>query len=116
MCYRHYQQSYRKKNPELYAYRALKANAKRRGKHFDLTFEQFKEFCVRTKYLVGKGIEKDSFTIDRVEEHLGYTVSNLQVLTNSQNVKKRYLQYNWVEKSFTVVNGFSSQDIDDNPF
>lgn len=70
------------------AYQNLKHNAKRRGKVFEITFEDFEKFCIKTNYIAGKGVQKNSFHIDRKEETKGYEYSNLQVLTNTQNVKK----------------------------
>lgn len=48
--------AWREKNPVHDAYLNLKSNAKRRGKYFDLTLAQFKQFCVKTKYMKKKGI------------------------------------------------------------
>ena len=79
---------WRKKNPLKYAYRALRDNAKRRGKEFSISFEYFKKFCIKTEYEKKRGIFKDCYTIDRINPDLGYVEGNLQVLTNSENVKK----------------------------
>jgi len=88
------QKEYRAKNIEKYTYNNLRNNAKRRGKEFNLTFEEFLEFAIRAKYFVGKGIFKDSLHIDREDETKGYVFSNLQVLANSKNVKK-FLTYKY---------------------
>ena len=85
-----------------YAYQCLKGNAKRRGHFFDLTLEEFREFCVASQYMVGKGITKNSYTIDRIVETKGYTKGNIQVLTNSDNLKKRYLRYDWKNKIVVI--------------
>lgn len=82
-----------KKNPIRAAYLDLKNNAKRRGKDFKLTFEQFKQFCIKTKYIDVKGRGKESYHIDRIDENKGYTIDNIQILTNSQNVKKYFDHY-----------------------
>jgi hypothetical protein len=102
----------------LYAYDALKHNAKRRGKPFDLTFEQFKKFCVKTNYMQGKGRTKDSYSIDRIKEHLGYIEGNIQVLPVGKN-KKKHLEYDWRTRTAKVVSGdfpISSEDKEDLPF
>lgn len=85
---------WREENPERSAWLNLKHNAKRRGKAFDLTFEQFQAFAVRTGYMKKKGRFQDNWHIDRILEEAGYTYNNLQVLHNGINVKK-YLEYNW---------------------
>lgn len=79
---------YRKNNPYRYSYNNLKSNAKRRGKEFNLTFEEFKEFSIKTNYLIGKGRSKDSYTIDRIDTEKGYSIDNIQILSNSENVRK----------------------------
>ena len=83
---------FRKNHPIKAAYDILKHNAKRRGKEFDLTLEQYKAFVIQTNYIKGKGKEAASLHIDRKDEEKGYTIDNIQILTNSQNVKK-YLSY-----------------------
>lgn len=79
---------YRANNPYRAAYSALKHNARRRGKEFGLSFEEFKEFAVRVDLLQGAGITRDSYHVDRIDETKGYVVGNLQKLTNSQNIRK----------------------------
>jgi hypothetical protein len=83
---------WRAKNTYRAAYIILKFNAKRRGHEFTLTFEQFKKFAIKTKYIKGKGIFRDNLHIDRKDETKGYTIDNIQILTNSQNIRK-YLEY-----------------------
>ena len=97
----------RKKNPVKYAYQTLKDNAKRRKKEFDISFEEFQEFCIKTRYIAKKGIYKDSLHIDRVSEQGGYTRKNIQVLTNSNNVKK-YLKYYWDEYNRKMIFKFKT--------
>lgn len=76
------------RDPEKYAYRTLKANAKRRKKVFAISLEEFRAFCYKTSLLVGRGRTADSWHIDRIRDNEGYTASNIQVLTNSQNITK----------------------------
>lgn len=79
---------FRAKNPDKAAYYALKYNAKRRNKPFELTFEQFKEFCDTTGYVEGRGKNRDSLTIDRIDRHKGYTVDNIQIMSHFENSVK----------------------------
>lgn len=85
---------WRQNNPLQYAYQTSKHNAKRRGKQFDLSFEEYKEFVIKVDYIKKKGVHANSMHIDRIEEDKGYTKGNLQPLTNSQNVRK-YLDYRY---------------------
>jgi len=69
---------------------------------FTLTIEQFKQFCTRTEYLLYKGITKSGYTIDRINHERGYEIDNIQVLTNSENVKKMHLRREGTSYKFQV--------------
>ena len=88
ICYKHKQKKYRKKYPINDAYYHLKSNAKRRGKVFDLTFEQFKEFATQTAYIDKRGRRGTCLSIDRIDNTLGYTITNIRPLTVSANSSK----------------------------
>lgn len=92
-CYACAKMRWAKKNPARYAYNNLRGNARRRGKEFELTFEEFQQFCIKTKYLNGKGRSATGLHIDRINPKLGYTKDNIQVLTNRENVQK-YIRWN----------------------
>jgi len=96
MKYNYCSKCQRLKNPEKYAYQSLKDNAKRRCKPFDLSFEQFTQFCITTSYIARKGRKKDCLHIDRIKESDGYTLENIQALTNTENIRK-YLKYHYDE-------------------
>lgn len=117
---REYQREYRKRNPLKYAYLTLKHNAKRRGHAFELTFEDFKAFCYVTDYIGKKGITKTSYSIDRIDNTKGYILSNIRVVTVSDNSKKgtKVLHYDWQHKVATVIKEepiFTEED-EDLPF
>lgn len=118
-CHSCKKRRYKEKHPEKYAYIVLKNNARRRGKYFDLTFEQFLEFSVKSGYMAGKGIYKESLHIDRIDESKGYTIDNIQVLSNIENVKK-YLTYNYdkngVPCDFKIKKSVIIEINEDDPF
>ena len=93
---------YRKKNPIKASFYALKANAKRRGKIFLLTFDQFEKFAIDTDYYKKKGIKQKSYHIDRIDETGPYSIDNIQVLTNQKNVKK-FLRYRYDEAERKMI-------------
>lgn len=107
---------HRRKNPVRYAYMNLKHNAKRRGKYFDLTFEQFYKFCKEVNLLDGKRNHKNSYTVDRIDNEKGYTISNIQRLTRSENSKKgtKILDYDPLTKTARYIE--MKEDLDDLPF
>lgn len=121
---------YRERNPLKSCYDSLKHNAKRRNIEFSLTLKEFKEFCIKTNYLLGKGKTRESYSIDRIDNTKGYCIDNIQVLSLSLNSKKRNrtLQYMygengmefWVtkDKPFNRGDDFDSitEDVNDNPF
>lgn len=84
---------WRKENPIKAAYANLKANAKRRGKEFTITIEQFRQFCQQTDYIKRKGRRATCYHVDRIDETKGYTIDNIQALSNRDNVRK-YVRFN----------------------
>jgi len=110
----------KKSNPIRIAYQSLKGHAKERGKDFNLTIQEFTEFCIKSEYINKKGIKKDSFHIDRINESVGYQIGNLQLLTNSENIRK-YIQFVEInrdgsKKFTTTVNLNLNNQINDTPF
>ena len=92
-----------KQNLIAWSYRTLKANAKRRGKAFSLTLNDFAFFCYETNLLTTRGTKSTSFTVDRISDQYGYHVGNIQLLTNSDNVKKsKTLAYDYQTKTAVV--------------
>jgi len=91
MCSAEYTQSWRQRNPIRASYLNLKNNAKRRGKEFTLTFAEFQQFAVKNQIVYGKKRTADTWSIDRVNPELGYSVDNIQRLTLSQNTAKRWV-------------------------
>lgn len=87
----------RSKNPMRAAFEALRFNSRRRGKVFNLSWDEFKQFCRETVYMAGKGRNKPCFTIDRIDDSKGYTANNIQVLSKSMNSAKakKKLVYDW---------------------
>lgn len=106
---------YKAKHPIKYAYQSLRVNAKHRGKVFTISFEYFKEFCIKTKILLGRGRNADSYHIDRIKEELGYVEGNLQVLTNTENLRK-YREYDWHTKTGHTSTRLNDNDYTDVPF
>ncbi len=87
-CKHCYNKRYKEKNPERYAYRNLKSNAKSRGKEFTITFDYFKQFCFETEYIKNKGKTSKSYSIDRIKDELGYVPGNIRILELGQNTAK----------------------------
>lgn len=109
----------REKDPERYAYVVLRKHAKERNIPFSITLDYFREFCVKTGYLAKKGVMKDSYHVDRKVEMLGYIPGNLQVLTNSENVKK-FLDYKYChirqKMEFKMKTSITEGKLDSDPF
>lgn len=95
----------RERNPVRYAYDTLKSNSKRRGKYFELSFEEFKQFAIETNYIAGKGRSRTSYSIDRRDNTMGYFIGNIRIMTHGENSRKRnkILQYDWETKYATVT-------------
>lgn len=87
------------------AFLNLRGNAKRRGKVFDLTFDQFKSFAIEVDLLHKRGRTSKSYTVDRIDNEKGYTVGNLQMLTYGENSRKgmRKIAYDYETKFGYIV-------------
>ena len=92
------------------AFKALRDNAKRRHKIFTITFQDFKELCIETRYMAGKGREKLSYTLDCKINELGYVKGNIQVLPKivncSKGTRSMTLSYDWETKYAKVLHNF----------
>ena len=93
----------RLKDPIRYSFNNVKNRAKQRDIFFDLTLDQFRQFCYETEYIKGKGKTVGSFDIDRIIEGKfpGYTITNIQKLEKVQNIKKYYNHY--LKKTVTEI-------------
>ena len=106
LCPSCHQRDMRRRHPMYYAFDNLRCNSKRRGIPFSLTFEQFKKFAVENKYIQNKGITKDSYSIDRIKNHLGYTVDNIQILPMGLNSKKGVKKLEFDEQHYDATGEF----------
>lgn len=91
-CWSCIKRKYKARHPARYAFSVLKNNAKRRGKEFTLTMQEFRQFCEETGYIENKGRSRLSLSIDRIDSSKGYTASNIQVLTLEDNGRKGYVE------------------------
>lgn len=87
-CAKHRHRYNKKKHPVKYAYQSLKGNARRRGKPFELTLKEFRQFCTQTDYINKKGRLAGAASIDRIDPRKGYSSDNIQILSLSENAKK----------------------------
>lgn len=92
-CPKHSKRYQKEVNPINYTYNIWKSNAKRRGKSFKVTLDQFKEFCQQTDYINLKGKTASGLSIDRIKQSEGYNYNNIQLLTLSENSKKGTSEY-----------------------
>lgn len=99
---------WRMNNPEKDAFNNLKHSATRRGIPFDLSFEDFLQFCHKTQYIQGKGRTVEGLSVDRINDnpergYHGYRADNIQPLTVGDNSAKYQLEYCWRTKQAKVV-------------
>lgn len=80
---------YAKNNPEAYKYMVLRNNAKRRGKDFTLTLNEFIDFLKENpNYMTKCGRRVKSLQIDRIDNSKGYSKDNIQCITLAENIHK----------------------------
>lgn len=72
----------RKNNPAWRIWTDLKRHARLRKKSFDLTYAEFREFHAT------KPRDNDKWTVDRIDPTLGYSPTNIQWLSLSDNSRK----------------------------
>jgi hypothetical protein len=96
-------------DPVRYAFNNLRNRAKQRGLAFTITIEQFRQFCIKTKFIAGKGRSAESYTIDRIYNGVGYHIDNIQVMKKGDNVRKYYLTYDWERKIASIMKSDSPQ-------
>jgi hypothetical protein len=104
LCNTHRSQKTRLANPVKYAFYCRRNTAKQRGIFWDLTIDQFREFCHESEYMDKKGKTIGSFDIDRIIEGKtpGYTKSNIQLLEKVENIRK-YKKYDAETKKAVLV-------------
>ena len=88
VCSKCKMRDWRSKYPIKAAFAHLKDSAKRRWIAFELTLEEFTNFCTETGYHLFSGNRKGSLTVDRIDPSQGYHINNIQVLELSENVAK----------------------------
>lgn len=88
LCHKHYHIHRRIVDPVYDRYLNFRGNALRRKKSFEITLEQFRDFCEKTGYIIKKGMRGKNCTIDRINNNLGYSIENIQLITNKANIEK----------------------------
>ena len=88
LCHKHFARKRREKDPVYSRYNQFKGNATKRNKPFEITLQQFRDFCNKTGYCIEKGKRGQNATIDRINNKAGYSIDNIQLLTNRQNASK----------------------------
>lgn len=88
---------YRSNDQVRYFLNNLRRSAIKRKIFFDLSLDEFRKWAIKEEFRFGIKAHRDRDSVDRKERHLGYTLSNIQKLTVSENSKKyqNYEQYNW---------------------
>lgn len=85
VCSRCSMREWRKNNPVKAAFTNLRQNASRRRKPFQLTFDEFSQWCEANHYIELRGREATCAQIDRIDYRRGYSLDNIQILSCSEN-------------------------------
>lgn len=78
---------WRAANPLRATFLHLKRSASRYRHGFNLTLEQFAQWCAETGYLHRKG--RSEYHCDRIDPDRGYEIGNIRVLEASENSRQR---------------------------
>ena len=87
-CPKHRKRYDKEFNTVSYVFNILRSNAKRRGKSFELTLQEFTQFCEETDYINKRGKTGKSASIDRIDSSKGYHINNIRILSLSENSRK----------------------------
>lgn len=87
-CYKCKSRKYIENNPIKITFYWIRQSAKKRSIQFDLTMESWIKFIKDSGYIEGRGREKNSLTVDRIDGNKGYTLDNIRVITKSENSSK----------------------------
>jgi hypothetical protein len=93
-CPKHRSRYYKETNPVAYTYNLRKQRAKERGHEWNLSLEEFREFCEETGYIEKTGKKAGSASLDRIKAHIGYEKGNLQILPLADNTAKHHKEKN----------------------
>ena len=89
LCSKCLARQWAERHPISYTLSKLRWNAKRRGKAFTLTLEQFTAFCLsHPDYLTAKGRHSRCLSIDRRDAKEGYHIWNIRLLTVGKNSER----------------------------
>lgn len=84
----HAKQMCRHRDPVKSLFYEKRSNAKRRGKEWSLTLEQFRTIVSQQDYMDCRGITKQCLHLDRIDNSKGYHFDNIQIITCSENIIK----------------------------
>jgi hypothetical protein len=81
---------YRKRDEVRYFLNNLRRSATRRHIFFDLKLEEFRTWAIKENFRFGIKSHGDRDSVDRIKvgQYPGYTITNIQKLTVSQNSQK----------------------------
>jgi hypothetical protein len=98
-CSRCRSRNFRREHPAMAHFLDLKNRAKQRGHEFTITVEySYQTVWVDTGYAEKHGKTKECLSVDRKENDKGYVPGNLQVMTVSENARKRFVPF-WKNKA-----------------
>jgi hypothetical protein len=113
ICYKCRSRNIVQKNPIRALFYELRRSAKRRSYEFTLTLEFFTEFINNSDLLNNRGRGVNAYTIDRIRNEEGYTPTNIQILTKSENSEKYWEEFrqnrdlpNFIEPGEEVIHQF----------
>lgn len=90
-CSTHARRRDKVKYPETTYYQRLKSGVIRRGIIFEITLEEFKEWCKEVDFIGAKNsAERRYWSVDRKINELGYVKGNLQLMPTNENAEKAW--------------------------
>lgn len=98
-------------HPLKYTYRRLRASAVRRKLSFDISYGEFYLYCQEHNYYSRSAkFCAETLTFDRIDPEKGYSIANIQIVTQSVNAKR-----NWAYQAQKRAEA-ETENSDEDPF
>ena len=123
VCSKCHSASFKQRHPLKYYYNLLRCGAYARGIEFTLTYERYEQLAKESGLQDHRGRTTTSLSVDRIDNSIGYTDSNVRICTLSENSSKGAKVWSGVwsrwndQSSFNAVAEVEHDDVADNcPF
>ncbi len=106
----------RDRDPIKASWQALRFNARRRGKAFEISLAFWRSWVFESGYFTRDGARRLHMTVDRINPDLGYLENNIQALSRGENSRKRWVDFWARQRGGYPEEASSEEELDPIPF